>query len=546
MQDVKPVKNVIVMIPDGCSLATISLARWFQWYTDAEKEHLTLDPYICGTVRTSCSNAPIGDSAPTTSCYMTGYMSRAGWVSTYPTADPGNDIYPVDPSKAYQPLTTVPEAVKHLYGKSTGLVFTCEFPHATPADCSSHSYNRSKYEWIVPQQVANEVDVLIGGGTSLLLPEEESYLTARGWHVYRDDIAAMRTDTGNRMWALFCPNDMPYELDRNPQTQPSLAEMTAVAIDKLSSNDKGFFLMVEGSKVDWAAHNNDPASMAMDYLAFDEACRVAFDFAQRDGQTAVIMVPDHGNSGLSIGRRDMKQYARTPKHVFFENMTKFKASCDELAVKINEVPFDQVQDFFMEWCGFTLTDTELEALANCKEYTRSPVPEAQRKPVEGALYSTGLSRMIAQFMTERTGMAFTSNGHTGEEVLLAAYHPVRDSRPYGLLTNVELNHYICNLYGMTHDTLDSLTAEFFVPHQTLLAGKHYETRKTVVHGKETRELIINGRKGEMHIVPFGTQVSVWKKTGRNKDVTTHRLPSVTVYVDANDTFYLPRTILQWL
>ena len=110
MMYAQQVKNVIVMIPDGCSLATISTARWYQWMNNPEKENLAIDPYICGTVRTTCSNAPIGDSAPTTSCYMTGYNSRAGWVSTYPTADPDNDIYPVDPKRAYQPLTTVVEA----------------------------------------------------------------------------------------------------------------------------------------------------------------------------------------------------------------------------------------------------------------------------------------------------------------------------------------------------------------------------------------------------------------------------------------------------
>ena len=81
-ENVKPVKNVIVMIPDGTSLATVSIARWLQWYQDPSKPKLNIDPYLCGTVRTHSSNAPIGDSAPTTSCYMTGQPSRTGYVST--------------------------------------------------------------------------------------------------------------------------------------------------------------------------------------------------------------------------------------------------------------------------------------------------------------------------------------------------------------------------------------------------------------------------------------------------------------------------------
>ena len=91
VQDVKPTKNVILFISDGTSLASISTARWLQWYTNPDKPKLNIDPYLCGTVRTHSSNAPIGDSAPTTSCYMSGQPSITGFVSTYPYAC-GQDI----------------------------------------------------------------------------------------------------------------------------------------------------------------------------------------------------------------------------------------------------------------------------------------------------------------------------------------------------------------------------------------------------------------------------------------------------------------------
>ena len=79
---VKPVKNIILMVSDGTSFSTISLARWLQYYQDPSKPKLNLDPYLCGTVRTNCSDAPIGDSAPTTSGYVTGHASRAGDVAS--------------------------------------------------------------------------------------------------------------------------------------------------------------------------------------------------------------------------------------------------------------------------------------------------------------------------------------------------------------------------------------------------------------------------------------------------------------------------------
>ncbi len=281
-EEVKPVKNLIVLIPDGTSIATVSTARWYQWYKHPDIPKLAIDPHLCGTVLTHSSNAPIGDSAPTTSCYMTGHPSRTGYVATYPLSDKDNDIYPTDSSRAYQPMTTLLEAMRLVQHKATGLVFTCEFTHATPADCSAHSYKRSRYDWIAPQMVHNDVDVVIGGGISLLDESGEAYLKSRGYSVYKDDIAGMRADENNKMWALFGQRDMAYDLDRDPAKEPSLEEMTRKAIEKLSKNENGFFLMVEGSKVDWAAHGNDPVGLLTDFIAFDKACKVAFDFARRD------------------------------------------------------------------------------------------------------------------------------------------------------------------------------------------------------------------------------------------------------------------------
>mgnify|MGYP003289762723 CR=1 FL=1 len=366
IENVKPVKNVIVLIPDGCSLATVSAARWYQWYMNPDIEKLAIDPYLCGTVRTTCSNAPIGDSAPTTSAYMTGYNSLAGWVSTYPVSKGKDDIYPMDPAKAYQPLTTVLEAAKMLKGKATGLVCTCYFTNATPADCSAHSHDRNSFTNIASQQVHNGVNVVIGGGVRYMTAEHEKYLTSKGVTVLKNDIDGMRNCTNNNMWALFRSGDMSHDLDRDPSKEPSLAEMTETAISKLSTDPDGFFLMVEGSEVDYCAHDNDLIGMVTEFLAFDKACKVALDFAKKNGETAVVILPDHGNSGLSLGRRDWGGYATMPMDRQFGAMAKFKATCGAIADKLNRAPFEQAQDIFKEWCGFRLKDSEIEALKNNK------------------------------------------------------------------------------------------------------------------------------------------------------------------------------------
>ena len=542
-ENVKPVKNVIVMIPDGTSLATVSIARWLQWYQDPSKPKLNIDPYLCGTVRTHSSNAPIGDSAPTTSCYMTGQPSRTGYVSTYPEHDGDNDIYPTDPARAFQPLTTVLEAGKQLKGKAAGLVFTCEFTHATPADCSAHSYNRGKYEWIAPQMAHNDLDVVIGGGVSLLSEADEAYLKANGYNVYRNDLNGMRADKGDKMWALYGDKEMAYDLDRDPAQQPSIEEMTRKAIEKLSKDPDGFFLMVEGSKVDWAAHGNDPVGMATDFLAFDRACGAALEFARQNGETAVVVLPDHGNSGISLGRRSCTGYDKLTKDQLFHQFSLYKLTAEGFAKKLNSVPNSEVQNIFRTYAGFELTDEEMNALNNCKDYKNSPIPKDQRKQSDNSsMYSGNLTGLMAQIITSRTCFGFTTGGHTGEEVFLAAYHP-QGTLPIGMNTNIELNEYLCNLFGLTHDNLEELTAANFVPHTQVFDGYDCQIIPSAEE-KGSPSLVVKNKKNkkkQLTIAPFSNIVKAGKK-GQEEI----RLQSVVVYVDKNNTFYVPKQLADFL
>lgn len=542
-EEVKPVKNVIVMIPDGTSLATVSVARWLQWYQDPSKPKLNIDPYLCGTVRTHSSNAPIGDSAPTTSCYMTGQPSRTGYVSTYPEQDKDNDIYPTEAERAFQPLTTVLEAGKILQGKATGLVFTCEFPHATPADCSAHSYKRSRYDWIAPQMVHNELDVVIGGGVSILTEEMENELVANGYKVYRNDLQGMRADKSEKMWALYGDKEMAYDLDRDPNQQPSIEEMTRKAIEKLSKDPDGFFLMVEGSKVDWAAHGNDPVGMATDFLAFDRACGAALEFARQNGETAVVILPDHGNSGISLGRRSCTGYDKLSKDQLFHQFSLYKLTAEGFAKKVNSIPNSEVQQMFSQYAGFELTDEEMNALNNCKDYKNSPIPAEQRKTDDNSsMYSGNLTGLMAHIITSRTCFGFTTGGHTGEEVFLAAYHP-QGSLPIGMNTNIEINEYLCNLFGLTHDNLEALTAENFVPHTQVFEGYDCQIIPAADE-KGSPSLVVKNKKNkkkQLSIAPFTNVVKVGKKA--QEEV---RLHSVVVYVDKNNTFYVPKQLADLL
>ena len=543
VQDVKPTKNVILFISDGTSLASISTARWLQWYTNPDKPKLNIDPYLCGTVRTHSSNAPIGDSAPTTSCYMSGQPSITGFVSTYPYACGKDDIYPVDPNRAYQPTMTVLEAAKIFKGASTGLVFTCEFPHATPADCSAHSYNRGKYEWIAPQMVHNDLDVVIGGGASILTDDMESYLKENGYSVYRNNLKGMRADTNNKMWALYGDREMAYDLDRNPEEQPSIEEMTRTAIEKLSKNENGFFLMVEGSKVDWAAHANDPVGIATDFLAFDRAVGAALEFARQNGETTVIVTSDHGNSGISIGRESCKGYDKLTKDQLFAQLSRFELTAEGFAKTVNTIPNSEVQNLFREKAGFELSQEEMDALNNCKDYKFSPIPEAERhERSQASMYSNSLAGLMSQIITNRTCMGFTTHGHTGEDTFLASYHP-QGTRPMGMLTNIELNHYMCSLYGFEPTFLSDMSNKYFARHTDVFKDYTCEIIPAK-EGEVAPTLVVKNKKNKKKQLTIHAFTNI-VKAGKKGDETI-RLNSVIVYVDKNNTFYLPESLAEFL
>ena len=515
------IKNVIVLIPDGTSLPVVSAARWYKEYNTG-KAGLNIDPYLCGTIRTYSSNAPIGDSAPTTSCYMTGYPSRAGYVSTYPPADPKNDIVPMDPEKAYQPLMTVFEAARITQNKATGLVVTCEFTHATPADCSAHSYNRGKYEWIAPQIAHNKLDVVIGGGVKYLLDTDKQFLQNEGYGVFLNDINGFRNHKGNKMWALFGEVGMAYDIDRDPAKEPSLAEMTKIAIEKLSKNKNGFFLMVEGSQIDWAAHANDAAALITEMLAFDEACGVALDFAKADGKTVVVILPDHGNSGFSIGSNKCPSYSSLTKDQLFGPVSKVKAGFGTITSRLNNTDPANLREVFNSLTGITLSFNDYVQIMQCSDYRRSTLADEEKNK------DSRLLNVVADIINRNNCFGFTTFGHTGEEVFLAVYDPTKN-RLTGHHSNIELNHYLRKSLGLKQ-SLESLTNDYFAKHTDVFVNYSF----TITSKNDIPVLEIKNNNKIMEIQP---NTSIVKLNG--KDI---RLNSVVIYVDKNNTFYLPKSL----
>ena len=449
------IKNFVLMIPDGTPTAMLSVARWYQQYLDPTQTSLNIDPYICGLVTTFCSNAPIGDSAPTTSCYVTGQLSQRGYVATYPPKT-DQDLVPIDATRAYQPLATLFEAAKMLQNKAVGLVVTCEFPHATPADCMAHTYNRAQEQNIASQMVYNQVDVMMGGGVSFLTPELKEFLESKQYDVILDDKAAFEKSHSPRTWALFSPKHMPYDMDRDPNLMPSLAEMTHKALEMLQQNENGFVLMVEGSEVDFAGHKNDAKHHITDFLAFDLAVKEVLDFAKKDGHTLVIMVPDHGCGGINLGSYNSdKKFATISLNDLYKNVSE-------------------------------------------NEY-----------------------------------IGYTTKGHTGEDVFLGCYHPAND-KPSGILSNVDLHNYLCRQLNLVN-VLPGLTENSFSKHQEVFNDMKY----SVEQAEDKSAILTVKHKGKTLIARSSTN---YVTIGKQKI----ELPSVIIYMDVNQTFYLPKDVRKLL
>jgi alkaline phosphatase len=288
-------KNVILLIGDGMGAAHRTAARLYSVGRDGELAMDTLP--IAGMARTWSTESVVTDSAAAGTALATG-------VKTF------NAAIAVDRNK--NPVQTILEMAQEA-GKSVGLVTTVQLAHATPASFAAHNPNRDDYLGIALDMFEHDVDVLLGGGEDYLLPvgtpgcypddgdrtDNRNLIdeaVAKGYkHVCTEaDFEAVDPEATDKLLGTFADLGMtrPYF--------PSLAEMTEKAIAILDRDTEGFFLMVEGGQIDWAAHANDALNTLGDTAAFDEAVRLALDFQAQHPDTLVIVTADHSTGGLTI------------------------------------------------------------------------------------------------------------------------------------------------------------------------------------------------------------------------------------------------------
>lgn len=522
-EKVKPTKNVILMVPDGVSTSVLSLVRWYNQQKSPQNVTATLatDPYLCGMVRQSCSDSPVPASPAAMTSFMTGYKVQGSNMSVYPSKNEGQDLVNVNADSTWQPLATVMEAAKILGHKSTGLVVTVTATHATPGATTAHTVSRSEHHDIIRQMASNRVDVIFGGGVDYVDDDVKSILEDNGITYIEKDVPAFRAAGKAPVWALFAGEDMAFDLDRDTLAEPSLCEMTEKALSLLSKDKNGFFLMVEGSKVDYGAHSNDPMGIISEYDAFDKAVAVAMDFAKKDGNTTVIVVPDHGNSGMTIGNNDYKNYYKKGLDTAMAMLPQYKCTGEGLTGLIQAQGVERIRPIFKEYTGIDLTPAEEKAV-------RESMANIEKDYMEVAL-SRNLKSVVTKILNAHVHFGYASGCHTTEDVFLAVYNP-NGQVPMGWIDGTDLAGYMYGLLGVK-GSLDELTSQIFVKSDVLLAG-----HETAVEGDEKAPvLVIDGK------VRVPANRSYIEVDGRKIE-----LASVSVYVPKNKNFYISREILNYL
>lgn len=423
--DEKKVKNVIYLIADGMNDGILTAAKYYKDIQDGTlgNDKLAMDSIRSGFVKTAWANGPITDSAPAATALSSGYKTNPGVVGLNTEGTPQASIL---------------EAAE-LNGLATGIIATAEITHATPAAFSAHVENRKDYNSIMKQQLYKDIEVVLGGG-SLFFESTGGGKRKDGKDLTEDikDLgydyvttkSEMNESSSDKLWGLFAEKDLAYDFDRVSQEieeQPSLAEMTEKAIEVLEKDEDGFFLMIEGSKIDWAAHANDPAGAIGDILAFDDAVQVALDYAKENQDTIVVVTTDHANSGFSIGNESTTSgYNDLTFEESIMQMKDFKLSAEKFTSLSEGKSDEEVKALIKEYYGYTdITDKELEYAKNGQ---------------------------INEVMKIRGKLGYTTGGHTGGDVYLGVYAPAGVEKLRGTVDNTEIPKYIASNLELNLDS----------------------------------------------------------------------------------------------
>lgn len=388
-------KNIIFFVADGMNLAVPTLANdllqrdagrlsnWMRLYRER--------PVVRALSETHSASSLVTDSAAAASAWGIGRRVNNGSINV--TVEGGSpDTLLVKLRKA---------------GKRTGLVTTATATHATPAGFVATVPAREDQHSIARQYLERGVDVVLGGGREYFPDELLRAYSEKGYTRLDDRNGLLSAGADKPLLGLFCKGYIPFDIDRKntpglAEAIPTLAEMTSAALTRLAPAPDGFFLMVEGARIDHAGHANDAAASIHDMLAFDEAVGVALAFVEKNPDTLLVVTSDHGTGGMQlngVGKSDFggNDGAYGGTNPAFLNLSKATASIEALRELSKGLKKKPLNDLILHRTGLPLSADDLAKF-------------------EGF-------RSLPDLMPKYTGIGWTSRNHTGDAVEFTAYGP---------------------------------------------------------------------------------------------------------------------------
>jgi alkaline phosphatase len=432
-------KNIIFLVSDGMSSGTLQMAdlmiqkkfqrhsHWIQAYLDGKISR--------GLMDTASLNSYVTDSAAASSAWGCGHRVRNGRLNV----GPGD--------QNYKPIWQKFKGA----GKGVGCVTSVPITHATPAGFCVNNKSRNGQPEIAENYLDLRFDVMLGGGREFFAPESRSdqqdlfaSFTRNGFHVAqsRTELKSIPVDQAPVL-GVFSESAIPYAVDHQNDSDllnqiPTLAEMSAFALNRLRRNPDGFVIQIEGGQVDWAAHANDTPGLLFDQLAFDDVVGMALEFAEEDGETLVIITTDHGNAnpGLIGTSNSIERFDRVlnfrHSHQWFFRQLNADSSRDDITGRL----FDAL--------SIEISPGEAEQL----QQLLSRIPAAEfadpyKLPFEP----------LGRILKNHTAIGWSGTDHSADFVELAMFGPGSENLPAFILNN-DLHNFMLQATGCLNELVE--------------------------------------------------------------------------------------------
>lgn len=407
----KKPKNIIFCVSDGMSIGVPTMADQFielssgkrgVWHTTSLRKDI-----VHGLMDTRSLDSIVTDSAAASTAWGTGSLVLNGAICTLP----GIELTPI-----YDVMGRA--------GMKRGLVTTATATHATPSGFASAVTSRNAQPEIAKQYRERGVEFVMGGGLEYFsadLREDKVDLfdlyQKSGYAVAKTKQEMIAAQGAKKFLGIFNKGQMPYSVDYDNNKDisdrvPTLSEMSTFAIDHLKQGSKGFILQIEGARIDHGAHSNDFAALLLDQIEFEKAVKVALDFAERDGETLVVITTDHGNANPGIS--ESSDYGDGNGLMMLHRM---KSSYEAMDSRLKAVKTAaDVQDLMLDRLGLKFTINQAEWVLNA--YSKS----SHMLEIGNGNYGSPTS-MLAMAIGAHNGIGWTSGSHTSDWVEVLSYGP---------------------------------------------------------------------------------------------------------------------------